>query len=34
MDYIEIMNFCGYDLQKADKMAKEIIEDKKEKPED
>jgi hypothetical protein len=25
MDYLEIMNFCGYDLNKADKMAGEIV---------
>lgn len=26
MDYIEIMDFCGYDLEKSDEIAKEIIE--------
>lgn len=26
MDYLEIMSFCGFDLEAADKMAQEIIE--------
>ena len=25
MDYLEIMSFCGYDLDKADKMVNEIV---------
>lgn len=25
MDYIEIMDFCGYDLEKANELAKEEI---------
>lgn len=27
MDYIEIMSFCGYDLDRADKMVNEIVKD-------
>lgn len=27
MDYIEIMDYCGYDLEKSDEIAKEIIEE-------
>ena len=27
MDYIEVMDFCGYDLEKSNKIAKEIIEE-------
>ena len=27
MDYLEIMNFCGYDLEAADRMVKEIVEE-------
>lgn len=24
MDYLEIMDFCGYDLERADRMAREL----------
>lgn len=27
MDYLEIMNFCGYDLEAADRMVEEITKD-------
>lgn len=27
MDYLEIMSFCGYDLDRADKMVNEIVKD-------
>lgn len=32
MDYIEIMSFCGYDLDRADKMVNEIVKDMEEVP--
>lgn len=27
MDYIEIMDYCGYDLEKANGIAQEVIEE-------
>lgn len=27
MDYIEIMSYCGWDLQKSNEMAKQIIDE-------
>ncbi len=32
MDYLEIMSFCGYDLDRADKMVNEIVKDMEEVP--